>query len=100
MKLNTVVKLADGRVGTICYHNLDGTGGVWGRHKFVMPPAGFGPELPTPDFLLREYDEGLLDRLTSGPNAFKATLELVGREFEVLDGEADKEADDGRSDVC
>ncbi|MCU1325009.1 MAG: hypothetical protein JWN34_379 [Bryobacterales bacterium] len=54
MKLNTRITAPDGRIGTICYHNLDGTGGVWGEHNFTMPDGGFGNELPAPDFLLRE----------------------------------------------
>jgi len=53
MRLNTIIKLPDGRVGTICYHNLDGCGGVWGKHKFEMPEGGFG-NLPEPEFMLRD----------------------------------------------
>lgn len=53
MKLNTQIKLPDGRIGTICYNHLDGVGGVWGKHEFEMPPTGFG-DLPEPDFMLRE----------------------------------------------
>ena len=54
MKLGTVVRLSDGREGTICYHNLDGVGGVWGHHDFEMPAGGFGNKLPKPEFLLRD----------------------------------------------
>lgn len=73
LRLNDRVRLPDGRVGTICYHNLDGVGGVWGEHTFTMPGGGFGDELPRPDFMLR------------GPeiqHRFRA--ECVGRDYEVI----------------
>jgi hypothetical protein len=54
VKLNTRIKAADGRIGTICYNHLDGVGGVWGEHTFTMPVGGFGDELPEPEFMLRE----------------------------------------------
>jgi hypothetical protein len=53
MKLNTIIKAPDGRIGTICYNDLDGTGGVWGQHWFEMPPGGYGENLPRPQFMLR-----------------------------------------------
>lgn len=53
MKLNTVIKLPDGRIGTTCYNHLDGWGGVWGEHWFPMPDGGFGDELPEPQFMMR-----------------------------------------------
>ena len=53
MKLNTVIRLPDGREGTICWNHLDGSGGIWGRHRFEMPHSGFG-DLPEPEFILRE----------------------------------------------
>ena len=49
MKLNTIVNVPGRGVGTICYKDLDGHGGVWGRHQF---DAGDG--LPEPEFMLRE----------------------------------------------
>lgn len=87
MKLNTRIRLADGRVGTICYHNLDGTGGVWGEYVFQMPDGGFGDELPAPGFVLRPswydrrdgVDAAELRRLGVAYGA-----EPVGDEFEVL----------------
>jgi len=73
MKLNTVVKLPDGRIGTICHHFLDGNGGVWGKHKFEMAHGGFGGDIPERQFMLREKEvEHLLG------------YECVGEEFEII----------------
>ncbi len=80
MKLNTVVRLPDGRIGTICYNFLDGVGGVWGRHDFQMPENGFGDELPAPDFMLREKSvEELLRQ-----HGHKATMECVDGQYDVV----------------
>lgn len=80
MKLNTVIELPDGRIGTICYNNLDGRGGVWGHHTFTLPPGGFG-DLPEPDFMLREPSEKeMLIRM----GGHKTDVECVGSEFEVV----------------
>jgi len=72
MKLNTRIRLPDGRVGTICYHNLDGIGGVWGEHTFYMPPGGFGEGLPAPEFMMGE------------PPLMGKAVEYVGDDFEVV----------------
>jgi len=82
MKLNTMVRLPDGREGTICYHNLDGDGGVWGRHEFDMPEAGFGDELPGPEFMLRE--KSIEDRFRRSGDHRK-DVECVGEDFEVVE---------------
>lgn len=77
MKLNTLIKLPDGRIGTICYNHLDGAGGVWGEHSFTMPENGFGNELPEPDFMLR-------DKSLEGRIGCKKS-ECVGEEFEIIE---------------
>lgn len=79
MKLNTVIKLPDGRIGTICWNHLDGSGGVWGRHTFEMPEGGFG-DLPAPDFMLRE--EGIEYLLKT--HGHKAGIECVGKNYEII----------------
>ena len=80
MKLNTIIKLPDGRIGTICWNNLDGSGGIWGRHTFNMPEGGFG-DLPPPDFMLREKSlEPLLRKL-----AHKSDMECVGEDYVVME---------------
>ena len=71
MKLNTIIKLPDGRIGTICYHNLDGYGGVWGKHAYAMPPGGFGDNIPKPEFMLR-------DKLIA------SSAECVGEDYEII----------------
>ena len=54
LPLNAVVKLPDGRIGTICYNNLDGQGGIWGEYRFKRPANSFSDDLPKPEFMLRE----------------------------------------------
>lgn len=72
MRLNTRIKSADGRIGTVCYNDLDGAGGVWGEHNFDMPPGGYGDNLPQPEFMLRAaYDN--------------ATVAEFVPEFEVIE---------------
>ena len=80
MKLNTLIKIPDGRIGTICYNHLDGEGGVWGRHTFVMPENGFGDELPEPEFMLRNKE------LQNRVGAYERS-ECVGEEYEVIESE-------------
>ena len=79
MKLNTVIKLPDGRIGTICYRNLDGEGGVWGEHKFEMPEGGFGDELPEPNFMLRKPE------LQGRVGAYHSIC--VGEDYEIVGGD-------------
>lgn len=75
MKLNTIIKLPDGRIGTICYNCLDGVGGVWGIKKFEMPEGGFG-NLPRPEFMLR-------DKKLQGIVGIDGS-ECVGENFKVI----------------
>lgn len=80
MELNDIIKLPDGRIGTLVYHNLDGDGGVWGKHTFQMPDGGFGDELPAPDFMLREKSiEKSLQKWGHKPD-----MECVGEECELI----------------
>jgi len=91
MKLNTVIRLPDGREGTICWNHLDGSGGVWGHHYFEMPDGGFGDDLPAPQFLLRPKMQGdypLEESLRRGPH--RSDLECVGEEYEVLAEQEEK----------
>ena len=76
MKLNTRIRTPDGRIGTMCYHNLDGDGGVWGEHTFTMPENNFSDALPAPDFMLRDAS---MQGRTGNPEA-----ECVGEDYEVV----------------
>ena len=78
MKLNTKIKLPDGRIGTICYNDLDGVGGVWGEHSFTMPIGGFGDELPEPEFMLRKKE------LEGRVGSMDIVSECVGEQFEIV----------------
>ena len=79
MKLNTIIRLSDGRIGTICWYFPYGAGGVWGKHHFKMPKNGFG-DLPVPEFMLREPEvKNLLVKLGHRPD-----VECVGTEYEII----------------
>ena len=78
MKAGTVIKLPDGRVGTICYSNLDGEGGVWDRHDFSHIEQNINDDWPEPDFMLRKKGvEQLLRK-----HGHKQDMECVGEEWE------------------
>ncbi len=80
LHFNDIIRLPDGREGTICYHFLDGDGGVWGKHKFSMPDSGFGEELPLPEFMLRaKVIEGLLRQADH-----RRDVECVGESYELV----------------
>lgn len=78
MKPNTVIKLSDGRVGTICHNWLDGYGGKFGIFIFDLE------NLPCIDFLLRDVhlDESIKERLRS--NHENPDLEFVGETYEIV----------------
>lgn len=87
MKAGVVVRLPDGREGTVVYNGLDGRGIKWGRHEvtteiiekamgyqnplFGEPPALY-PWLP--DAMLRDPYTGC-----------DKGIEYVGSQFEVVD---------------
>ena len=79
MRPGTILKFEDGRVGTICYRNLDGEGGVWGRHDFSGIPHNVNDQWPAPQFMLREKEiESLMQK-------HHGNIECVGdMDYEVL----------------
>jgi len=81
VKLGTLVRLPDGRVGTICWHHLDGYGGVWGEHDFSGIEPGFDDAIPAPEFMLREKAVEVL--LRRGPH--RSDVECVGTDYEVVE---------------
>ena len=80
MKLNTIIKLPDDRIGTICWNHLDGSGGVWGEHEFEMPNGGFG-DLPAPEFMLREKE---VEESLRKSGSHRVDMECVGEECEII----------------
>jgi len=51
-----VIRLPDGRVGTITYKWLDGCGGVWGELDLSDVPETINDDWPAPEFMLRSPD--------------------------------------------
>jgi hypothetical protein len=90
MKAGTYIKLPDGRIGTICWNNIDGQGGIWGFHPELKELAdiGFDDRFPCPEFMLRlkiqnGYD---LEKALQSNNPVKG-IECIGEEFEIIEGE-------------
>lgn len=91
MKLGTLVKLPDGRVGTVCFNSLTGYGIRWGQVEFTEEEVeaimgGNGGLLGgtidatlldriAPEAMLREKSESLERSLG---------LPCVGEEYEVI----------------
>lgn len=74
MKINTIIQLKDKRIGTICHHNLDGYGGVWGKFTFNEENC------PKPKFMLRnEYAIRSLHE-----EAIKDGIEFVGTKYKII----------------
>ena len=92
MRPGTIIKLADGRVGTVVYQGLDGVGIKWGRHAVTLNEimghgcAAIGVDdgdVPddyewSPDAMLRESYPSCADG-----------VECVGEEFEVEDADVE-----------
>lgn len=85
MKCGTIVRLPDGREGTVVYHNLDGYGIKWGRHAVTDDDIGGG------NWLAGIHDGGgapdafpwFPDAMLKKPNPY-ATLECVGDDYEIV----------------
>ncbi len=71
-----IVRLPDGRIGTICYNNLEGVGGVWGEHQFEETRA-----LPRPEFLLREKR---LEPAFRTDGIHRSDVECVGEMLKII----------------
>uniref|UniRef100_A0A6M3JM17 Uncharacterized protein n=1 Tax=viral metagenome TaxID=1070528 RepID=A0A6M3JM17_9ZZZZ len=81
MKLNTIIRLPDGRIGTICYQGLDGVGGVWGEHEFSIKPGEFGCQLIAPEFMLKEKE---MEPILRDYIYHRADVECVGTDFRII----------------
>ncbi len=89
MKLGTIIKLPDGRIGTICWLNLYGCGGVFGEcdfsHVDLDECGGFSDDIPLPEFMLREKKvEALLRSCGWKSSCHRYDLECVGEEYEII----------------
>lgn len=81
--------IVDGRVGTICYNNLDGCGGVWGVHHFdTSNRNSWRDDLPAPQFMLRDKR---LEARWRKDGVHGSDIECVGHSYRYVE-------DDGGSD--
>lgn len=76
MRAGTIVRLPDGREGTVVYHGLDGYGIKWGRHEPVPCPWG---ESPDPDYYEWFPDAMLRDHVPG------SDLPCVGSKYTVIE---------------
>lgn len=82
MKAGTIVRLSDGREGTVVYHGLDGYGIKWGRHSVTLGDIGGGNPFsnePVPDDF-QWAPEAMLRDPWKGSD-----LPCVGREFDIVE---------------
>lgn len=80
VKGGTIIRLSDRRIGTIVWNNLDGMGGIFGRHNFSDVPQNFDDGWPPPEFMLREKEVEYLMQ-DNNPNG---KVECVGRRFNII----------------
>ena len=81
MKPGTIIKLPDGKIGTIVYHSLDGYGIQWGRVRIERDEIlKANPLFGHPPLLYKWYPEAMLRDDYPG-----ASIECVGNDYEILD---------------
>jgi len=82
-KAGTIIKLPDGRIGTVVYNGLDGVGIKWGKYDITMDDIiGNGNTTHGAEVTPNEYEwfpEAMLRKPYSS-----AELECVGDEFEII----------------
>jgi len=78
MKAGTIIRLPDGREGTVVYNGLDGVGIKWGRHVISIEDVGGGSWYEAP----RDY-EWFPDAMLREPYP-SAEIPCVGEEFEIV----------------
>ena len=88
MKLGTVVKLSDGRIGTVVFNSLIGVGIKWGEHN-PNPDDFAGTSGNTADCAVLddwpwEPDALLRDPWESNERYGFADEDCVGRDYETL----------------
>lgn len=81
MKAGTIVRLPDGREGTVVYHGLDGYGIKWGRHSVTLEDLEggnpFNSEPPRDGY---EWEPEAMLRKPYG-----TPLECVGDDYEAVE---------------
>jgi hypothetical protein len=90
LKAGTIIKLPDGRVGTITYRHLDGEGGVWGEadvREAAQDANSFNDLWPPPEFMLR--DPALQGRVGVDEQTSRETgvpvSECVGEDYDIIE---------------
>lgn len=83
MQAGKIVRLPDGREGTVVYNGLDGVGIKWGRYnvtaEMIGGHANFNQDGPPDDF------EWFPDAMLRDPYKYgDKNLEYVGNDFEVV----------------
>ncbi len=90
MKAGTIVRLPDGREGTVVYHGLDGYGIRWGRtainYEAIMQGDGntmafIGGNAKAAPQEFQDFPEAMLREPYPS-----ADLPCVGEEFEIVEG--------------
>ena len=88
MKPGTIVRLPDGREGTVVYHGLDGYGIRWGRWEVDVQAIleGDGNTVrPCPP----DYPPTLLPEAMLREPYLCASLPCVGREYTIVEAEGE-----------
>lgn len=85
MKAGTIIKLSDGRIGTVVYNSLDGVGIKWGRYEISNEDIkGYGGLFASEKELIPEDYEFYPDAMLRNPYP-GAELECVGNDYEIID---------------
>jgi len=86
MKAGTIIKLPDGRIGTIVYNGLDGEGIKWGKHNITIHDIiGNGNTTHGAEIAPTNYDwfpDAMLRDVYS--LAEKEGIECVGNDYEII----------------
>lgn len=83
MKVGTIIKLPDGRIGTVVYNGLDGVGIKWGEHNITKNDiVGDGNTTHGSEIAPENYNY-FPDAMLRKPYP-SADIECVGEDYEIL----------------
>lgn len=87
MKVGTIIRMSDGREGTVVYHGLDGDGIIWGRvvlseDDIKAITEGSGGLFDAPENFPDELKAEAMLR-ESYPWAEQTGMECVGSDYEI-----------------